>query len=62
MENSAEVSPAEWISPFTSATHSPNRSGSAWASTAERMQPPRADPEHLALVLGLLASTNKRVT
>jgi hypothetical protein len=31
-------------------------------SAAERMQPPRADPEHLALVLGLLASANKRVT
>jgi hypothetical protein len=29
---------------------------------AERMQPPRADPEHLALVVGLLASANKRVT
>ena len=31
-------------------------------SAAERMQPPRADPEHLALVLGLLASANKRIT
>ena len=31
-------------------------------SAAERMQPSRTDPEHLALVLGLLASANKCVT
>ena len=30
-------------------------------SLADRAQPPKADPEHLALVLGLLASANKRL-
>jgi hypothetical protein len=30
-------------------------------SLTDRAQPPRADPEHLALVLGLLASANKRI-
>ena len=28
-------------------------------SAADRAQPPKADTEHLALVLGLLASANK---
>ena len=36
--------------------------GPGGVSAAERVQPPRADHEHLALVLGLLASANKRVT
>ena len=35
--------------------------GPGGVSAAERVQPPRADHEHLALVLGLLASA-KRVT
>ena len=30
-------------------------------SAADRAQPPKADTEHLALVLGLLASANKRL-
>ena len=31
-------------------------------SAADRAQPPKADTEHLALVLGLLASANKRLS
>ena len=31
-------------------------------TVADRAQPPKADTEHLALVLGLLASANKRLS